>query len=210
MNYIVTYTRDLIEVIARLDGEQRAALARIEASLAKDPWGGGSTQFAGRDHARQILSLQGAPICLTYNVVDLPWIRLCVVEALMDRTPITLHLDRDRVHAGDDDFPGHTIAESRTVPGNMTIGEAVDAVTRGRDRYPLASIVGGATWVLYGGRGVALAVITYGEQREEPRMVADPDLALATLAGPDGSVSLHFHCFHQDDPQQTWQRLRDA
>ncbi|MBO0517671.1 hypothetical protein, partial [Streptomyces beijiangensis] len=64
---------------------------------------------------------------------------------------ITLHIDRDRVHAGDDDSPYRTIGESRTVRGDITVGEALDAITHGRDRYHLASIAGGATWVLSAG-----------------------------------------------------------
>ncbi|GGV42480.1 hypothetical protein [Streptomyces spectabilis] len=139
----------------------------------------------------------------------------------MTANDITLHVDRDRVHAGDDDVPPHRIiAATLSLGGDITIGEAVDAITRGPDRYFLASVVGGATWVLYGGpgiekpyadRAVALAVIAEGSDRPGgPRLVVDPDLPLSRLADADGSVSFHFDYLRSADPQETWQRLRAA
>ncbi|WP_306333690.1 hypothetical protein [Streptomyces sp. KL118A] len=129
---------------------------------------------------------------------------------------LVLHIDRDRVHAGDDDVPPHhMIGEIRAVPGDITIGEAVDALTHGDDRYRLASVVGGATWVLHGGPGaegpfidhaVALAVITEPCRSAKPRPLVDPDLPLSCLAGADGSVELHFRYLHDDDPEQASQR----
>ncbi|MCI3934966.1 hypothetical protein [Streptomyces sp. AN091965] len=111
------------------------------------------------------------------------------------------------------------IRETRAVRGDITVGGALDALTRGDDRYPLASVAGGAAWVLYGGpgvekpyaaRAVALAVIAEGpEGYGEPRSLVDPDLALSRLAGTDGSVEFRFCYLHSADPQETWRRLRD-
>ncbi|MFD9903539.1 hypothetical protein [Streptomyces sp. NPDC059063] len=130
----------------------------------------------------------------------------------MTASGITLHVDRDRVHAGDDDFPPYRmIGATYALRGGATVGDALDVITgRGPDRYTLASIAGGATWVLYGGpaRRVALAVVT-DSIIEEVRMVADRGLALSSLAGTDGAVRFHFGCLQQADPQETWQRLRD-
>ncbi|MFI8929469.1 hypothetical protein ACIG3E_17540 [Streptomyces sp. NPDC053474] len=138
----------------------------------------------------------------------------------MTANAIVLHIDRDRVHAGDDDVPPYRmIRETRALRGDITVGGAIDALTRGSDRYPLASVAGGATWALYGGpgvekpyaaRAVALAVIAEGPQGfGEPRSLIDPDLALSRLAGADGSVEFHFHYLRGADPQETWRRLRE-
>lgn len=138
----------------------------------------------------------------------------------MTANAIVLHIDRDRVHAGDDDVPPYRmIRETRAVRGDITVGGTLDALTRGDDRYPLASVAGGATWVLYGGpgvekpyaaRAVALAVIAEGpEGYGESRSLVDPDLALSRLAGTDGSVEFRFCYLHSADPQEAWRRLRD-
>ncbi|MER6219504.1 hypothetical protein ACWCYL_37695 [Streptomyces sp. 900105755] len=139
----------------------------------------------------------------------------------MTANRIELHIDRDRVHAGDDDFPPHhVIRQMRAVRGDITVGEAVDALTRGSSRYHLASVAGGATWVLFGGpgaerpdadRAVALAVVAEGPGRSgEPQLLGDPDLALSCLAGADGSVQFSFRYLLNADPQETWRRLREG
>ncbi|MEY9874153.1 hypothetical protein ABH931_003647 [Streptacidiphilus sp. MAP12-33] len=139
----------------------------------------------------------------------------------MTAQDITLTVDRDRVHAGDEEYPPfRMIRETRSLPGDITVGEALDVLTRGSDRYHLASVAGGAPWALHGGpevekpgadRGVALAVIAAGQGRaEEPRWLVDVGLPLSRLAGANGSVAFYFRYLRSADPEQTWERLREA
>ncbi|MFC1435175.1 hypothetical protein ACEZDB_31490 [Streptacidiphilus sp. N1-3] len=140
----------------------------------------------------------------------------------MTANDIRLHIDRDRVHAGDEEYPPfHMIRETRVMRGDVTVGEVVDAiVTRGPDRYSLASVAGRVTWALYGGSGVekpyggmpdkavALAVIDRRpRQYGEARLLVDPDLSLADLADTDGNAAFYFHYLCDADPRETWQRL---
>jgi hypothetical protein len=139
----------------------------------------------------------------------------------MTANDLVLYIDRGRVHAGDEEYPPfHMIRETRALRADVTVGEAVDAVTRGRGRYGLASVAGRATWVLYGGLdvekpyadgGVALAVISHLPKRPgEPRLLVDPDLALSSLASADGSVGFFFRYLCSADPRQTWRDLHEG
>jgi hypothetical protein len=108
----------------------------------------------------------------------------------MTANDIVLHIDRDRVHAGDDEYPPfRMIRETRAMRGDTTVDEALDALTHGRDRYRLAAVAGGATWALYGGPkpnadgAVALAVIAEGSGQV---LGADATAPLSGAAGRSG------------------------
>ncbi|PKV89894.1 hypothetical protein [Streptomyces sp. TLI_146] len=131
-----------------------------------------------------------------------------------------LRVDRDRVHAGDDRGPKGYVEEARyAVRGDLAVGEVLASLLGpGPDEFYLASVAGGATWVLYAGPGVeppyagdrvALAVVSRRDG-EEPRWLVDPDLAVSRLVNADGDVLFNFDYLHSDDPAETWRQLHGA
>ncbi|KQV14837.1 MULTISPECIES: hypothetical protein [unclassified Kitasatospora] len=115
-----------------------------------------------------------------------------------------LQLTRDSVAMGDDADAPHE--EERDVAADLTIRAAIEAVLA--DRY-LASIHGGrATWAAQAEGGTPLAVVAQ-QWGQQARLLTAGQGGLATLAGADGSVRLHFAYYTQRDPDAVYRELSE-
>ncbi|MFB7617886.1 hypothetical protein [Kitasatospora sp. NPDC056181] len=127
-----------------------------------------------------------------------------------------VQLTRDSVAMGDDTYAPH--AGTRDVPDGTSLRWLLDEVlTTGY----LATIAGGrATWIATTGdaragdagagdarAGDATVLAVLAQQWTAARLLPAGTAPLATLAGPDGTLRLHFTYRAQRDPEAEYARL---
>lgn len=109
-------------------------------------------------------------------------------------TTVTVSIDRDSVHAGDD-IDSHAVALS--VPSSTTIGEFLRLV---RDNGFLPSIAGGeATWLVEQADSQPACVAVLAQQWQDARITLPAGTTVAALS-PAGAPRLHFRYWCQADP----------
>ncbi|MBP0449225.1 hypothetical protein J5Y04_06640 [Kitasatospora sp. RG8] len=122
-----------------------------------------------------------------------------------------VQLTRDSVAMGDDTYAPH--AGTRDVPDGTSLRWLLDEVlTTGY----LATIAGGrATWIAttgdaragHAGAGDATVLAVLAQQWTAARLLPAGTAPLATLAGADGTLRLHFTYRAQRDPEAEYARL---
>jgi hypothetical protein len=119
-------------------------------------------------------------------------------------TTITVHIDRDSVHAGDD-IDSHAVALS--VPSSTKIGEFLRLV---RDTGFLPSIAGGeATWLVEHADSRPAYVAVLAQQSLDPKVTLAAGTTVADLA-PTGAPRLHFRYWCQADPDVVFDCVRSG
>ncbi len=119
-------------------------------------------------------------------------------------TTVTVGIDRDSVHAGDD-IDSHAVALS--VPSSTTIGEFLRLVG---DTGFLPSIAGGeATWLVEQVDSRPAYVAVLAQQWQEPKLTLATATTIAELA-PAGVPRLYFRYWCQADPDVVYGCVRSG